>query len=113
MSEEVRRFTETREVEYWSCASPDCGTKHKTEDAASRCQLHRSWITRAERVESKDYGRKMAVVVLHARGHSFAKIGEAFGISGSRVQQIHNTTKSRLNVWIRKFDEWLTDAEVS
>lgn len=113
MSEEVRRFTETREVEYWSCASPDCGTKHQTEDAASRCQLHRSWVNRANRAETKDYGRKMAIVVLHARGHSFAKIGEAFDISGSRAQQIHHKTRNRLNSWIKRFDEYHTDAEVS
>lgn len=109
MTEDVRRFTETQEVEYWSCASPECGTKHQTEDAARRCQLHRSWVTRSERAESKDYGRKLAIVVLHARGHSFAKIGEAFGITGSRAQQIHNATRSRLNSWIQKFEAFYQD----
>jgi hypothetical protein len=109
MSDEIRRFSEQVEVEYWSCSSPECGTKHQTEDAARRCQLHRSWVTRAERAEGKDYGRKIAIVVLHARGHSFAKIGEAFGISGSRAQQIHNATKARLNKWIQKFESYFAD----
>ena len=113
MTDEVKRFTEAVEVEYWSCAFPECGTKHKTEDAARRCQLHRSWVTRAERAESGDYGRKMAIVVLHARGNSFAKIGEAFGISGSRAAQIHAATRSRLNRWIKRFEDYTPDAEVS
>lgn len=104
MADEIRRFVETKEVEYWTCASPECSTKHQTEDAARRCQAHRSWVTRAERAEQKDYGRKMAIVVLHARGNSFAKIGEAFGITGSRAQQIHGQTKARLNSWIKKFE---------
>jgi LAS superfamily LD-carboxypeptidase LdcB len=70
-------------------------------------------VNRANRAETKDYGRKMAIVVLHARGHSFAKIGEAFDISGSRAQQIHHKTRNRLNSWIKRFDEYHTDAEVS
>ena len=112
MADEIRRFTETQEVEFWRCSSPECATKHQTEDAARRCQHHRSWVTRSERAEQKDYGRKMAIIVLHARGHSFAKIGEAFDISGSRAAQIHAQAKSRLERWIRQFNEHFSEESV-
>ena len=101
----IRELKATVEISFWRCSSPECGTRHKSESAALRCQHHRSWQTREQRVEKKDPGRAAAIMILKARGHSYSEISRAFGLSPARIRQIHTRIRTSTDTWCKKFND--------
>ena len=105
-----QRITETVEVVYWSCGE-QCTIRHKTKAAAEAC-------TKARSPKQKRWTdeRRQEVLALKKSGKTYRELGELYGLSAGRMQQLVTQTIRRNQYRLQKdarFDAGLSRDEMS